>query len=199
MIASSANLLPFKGLASRKMALRPIVRYPDPVLTRPTKPVGEITAEIQALVEDMWETMYAAPGVGLAANQVGVSLRLAIIDTTDGEEVDKRGRRIVLVDPVIVERRGKIYEEEGCLSFPGFTERVERPAWAHARARDLEGKEYEISGDGLLARALCHEIDHLDGVPFINRMSALKRDLIKRKIRKLQKSGEWPEFPLTGA
>ena len=181
------------------MALRPIVRYPDPVLTTPTRLVGEITSEIRSLVEDMWETMYAAPGVGLAANQIAVGLRLAVIDTTGGEEDARRGRKIVLVDPVMLEQKGKVYEDEGCLSFPGFTERVERPAWARVKARDLDGKEYEVSGDGLLARALCHEVDHLDGVPFIDRMSALKRDLIRRRIRKLQKTGEWPEHVPMGA
>lgn len=180
------------------MALRPIVKYPDPVLLQPTRAVGAITKEIRDLVVDMWETMYAAPGVGLAANQVGVPLRLAVIDTREGESPRSKGRKIVMVDPVLIEMRGTIYEEEGCLSFPGFTERVERPAWARARARDLEGREYEVEGEGLLARALCHEIDHLDGATFIDRMSALKRDLIKRKIKKLRKSGEWPEPAPTG-
>src|SRR5213594_3352656 len=175
------------------MPVRPIVRYPDPVLLRPTRLVGEITDEIRALVDDMWETMYAAPGVGLAANQIGISLRLAVIDTTEGEPSLGKGRKIVLVDPVVLEKRGRMHEDEGCLSFPGFTERVERPGWVRVKARDLEGREYEIAGDGLLGRALCHETDHLDGVTFIDRLSALKRDLIKRKIRKLRKSGEWPE------
>src|SRR5436309_10894369 len=151
------------------MAIRPIVRYPDPVLLTPTRRVGEVTDEIRTLVQDMWDTMYAAPGVGLAANQIGVSLRLAVIDTTGGEPGEVSGRKIVLVDPVVLEQRGRIYEEEGCLSFPGFSERAERPSWARVRARDIEGKEYEVVGEGLLARALCHETDHLDGVPFINR------------------------------
>lgn len=180
------------------MALRPIVKYPDAVLLQPTRPVGTITQDIRDLVVDMWETMYAAPGVGLAANQVGVPLRLAVIDTREGESPRSKGRKIVMIEPVMLERQGTIYEEEGCLSFPGFTERVERPAWARVKARDLEGIEYEVTGEGLLARALCHEIDHLDGSTFIDRMSVLKRDLIKRKIRKLRKSGEWPEPVLTG-
>jgi len=175
------------------MAVRPIVKYPDPVLLRPTRLVGEITDEIRALVEDMWETMYAAPGVGLAANQIGISLRLAVIDTTEGEASRGKGRKIVLVDPVVLEKKGKIYDDEGCLSFPGFTERVERFGWVRVKARDLDGREYEVAGEGLLGRALSHETDHLDGVTFIDRMSALKRDLIKRKIRKLRKSGEWSE------
>ena len=175
------------------MAVRPIVKYPDPVLLTPTRLVGDITDDIRKLVADMWETMYDAPGVGLAANQIGVPLRLAIIDTRDGEEKPDKGHKIVLVDPIVLETKGTIHEDEGCLSFPGFTERVESPAWVRVRARDLEGREYEISGDGLFGRALRHETDHLDGVTFIDRMSALKRDLIKRKIRKMRKAGDWPE------
>lgn len=181
------------------MALRPIVRFPDPVLLQPTRPVGAIDDEIRKLVEDMWETMYAAPGVGLAANQVGVALRVAVIDTTGGDESPASGHQLVLINPVLLETRGRLYEEEGCLSFPGFSERVERASWACVRAKDIEGKEYEVTGEGLLARALSHEIDHLDGQPFINRMSALKRDLIRRKIKKLQKTGEWPEHVPMGA
>ena len=181
------------------MALRSIVRYPDPVLLTPTRPVGPVTAEIRDLIQDMWETMYAAPGVGLAANQIGISLRLAVIDTTGGEESPSQARKIVLVDPVMLEQKGKIYEDEGCLSFPGFTERVERASFARVRACDIEGQEYEIVGEGLLARALSPEIDHLDGVPFIARMSALTRDLIKRKIRKLQQGGDWPDETPPGA
>src|SRR5262245_15886575 len=181
------------------MALRPIVLFPDPVLLTPTKLVGAIDAEIRKLVEDMWETMYDAPGVGLAANQVGVPLRVAVIDTTGGEDDRSNGRKLVMINPVMLETKGKLNEDEGCLSFPGFTERVTRASWARAKALDLDGKEFEVTGEGLLARALAHEIDHLDGVPFIGRMSALKRDLIKRKIRKLQKSGEWPEPAMTGA
>src|SRR5262245_19458845 len=181
------------------MAVRPIVKYPDPVLLTPTRLVGEITNDIRKLVEDMWETMYDAPGVGLAANQIGVPLRLAVIDTRDGEETGDPRHKIVLVDPVVLETRGTIHEDEGCLSFPGFTERVESPGWVKVRARDLEGREYETSGDGLFGRALRHETDHLDGVAFIDRLSSLKRDLIKRKIRKMRKAGEWPEPESPGA
>lgn len=181
------------------MAVRSIVKYPDPVLLAPTRLVGDITDDIRTLIADMWETMYDAPGVGLAANQVGVSLRLAVIDTRDGEQNPDKGHKIVLIDPVVLETSGTIIEDEGCLSFPGFTERVETPAWVRVRARDLEGREYEISGEGLFGRALRHETDHLDGVTFIDRLSALKRDLIKRKIRKMRKSGEWPEPGPSGA
>lgn len=181
------------------MAVRPIVKFPDPVLLTPTRLVGEITGEIRTLVADMWDTMYDAPGVGLAANQIGVGLRLAVIDTREGEAEGSTGRKIVMINPVMLEKKGRIYEDEGCLSFPGFTERVERAAWVRAKALDLEGKEYEIAGEGLLARALWHEIDHLDGVTFIDRMSALKRSLIKNKIKKLRKTGEWPEPALSGS
>ena len=114
------------------MTLRRIVQYPDAVLLTPTKPVGPVTAEVRKLIEDMWETMYAAPGVGLAANQIGISLRLAVIDTTGGEEIKERARKIILVDPVMLEQRGKIYEDEGCLSFPGITERVQRSIRANS-------------------------------------------------------------------
>ena len=175
------------------MAVRPIVKYPDPVLLTPTRLVGEVTDDIRRLVADMWETMYDAPGVGLAANQIGIPLRLAVIDTRDGEETPDKSHKIVLVDPVVLESKGGFSEDEGCLSFPGFTERTETPAWIRVRARDIEGREYEITGEGLFGRALRHETDHLDGVTFIDRLSALKRDLIKRKIRKMRKAGEWPE------
>ena len=175
------------------MAVRPIVKYPDPVLLRQTSPLTEITDEVRSLVEDMWETMYAAPGVGLAANQVGLSLRLAVIDTGEGEEPGSKGTKIVLVNPIMLETKGRIYEDEGCLSFPGITENVTRPAWARVKARDLDFREFEISGEGLLGRALCHETDHLDGVTFIDRMSPLKRGLIKRRIQKMLKAGDWPE------
>jgi len=171
------------------MAVRPIVRWPDPVLLTPTREIGRITPEIRQLVTDMWETMYAAPGVGLAANQIGVDLRVAVIDTTSSDEPGMR--KMVLINPTILETRGRQVELEGCLSVPGFTESLARPAWARVRALDLDGKVYEAEGTGLLARAFVHETDHLDGCVFIQRMSVLKRDLIRRKIRKLMKQGEW--------
>ncbi len=172
------------------MAIRPIVKYPEQVLLRPTRLVAEITHEIRALVEDMWETMYDAPGVGLAANQIGVGLRIAVIDTTSSQ--DPGMRKIVLINPEVLETRGRLNEEEGCLSLPGFTEIVLRPSWAKVRALDLEGKTFFAEGEGLLARALIHETDHLDGRVFIDRLSSLKRDLIRRKIRKRQRAGDWP-------
>jgi len=173
------------------MAIRPIVKYPDPVLLRPTRRVAEVTAEIRALVADMWETMYNAPGVGLAANQIGVDLRVAVIDTTSSDEPEMR--KLVLINPEVVETSGKLTEEEGCLSVPGFTEVATRPARTTVRALALDGKSFTVEGSGLLSRALMHETDHLDGKVFLDRLSALKRDLIRRKIRKLEKNGEWPD------
>jgi len=173
------------------MAVRPIVKFPDPVLLRPTRPVMKVDGEIRALIQDMWETMYDAPGVGLAANQIGVDLRVAVIDTTSSEEPGMR--KIVLINPEVLETSGRLDEEEGCLSLPSFTEPVRRPSWAKVRALDIEGKPYVVEGGGLLARALMHETDHLDGHVFLDRLSPLKRDLIRRKIRKKQKLGEWPE------
>ena len=175
------------------MAIRPIVKFPDPVLLRPTRRVAAVDDAIRSLVEDMWETMYDAPGVGLAANQIGVNLRVAVIDTTSSNEPGMR--KIVLVNPDVVETTGKLSEEEGCLSVPGFTEVTGRPARTVVRALGLDGKPFEIEGTGLLSRALIHETDHLDGKVFLDRLSVLKRDLIRRKIRKLQKNGEWPEPP----
>jgi peptide deformylase len=170
------------------MALRPIVLYPDPVLLSPTEPVGEITEEIRTLVEDMIATMHAEPGVGLAANQVGVPVRLMVIDLSAGEEP---GQVRVFVNPEIVSSQGSQVGDEGCLSFPGIVEVLERPMKVTLRATDLEGRPIEEVAEGFYARAVCHEIDHLDGVVFLSRMSSLKRNLVKRKIRKLQDAGEW--------
>jgi peptide deformylase len=175
------------------LPLYPIVLYPEPVLLRATRLVAAITPEIRALVKDMWLTMYDAPGVGLAANQIGVDLRIAVIDTTSADEPGQK--KLVLINPVVLETGGRQSESEGCLSFPGFTENVTRPEWAKIRALDIDGKEYEAEGTGLLARAFIHETDHLDGRPFIERMSVLKRDLIKRRIRKQMKAGTWETLP----
>jgi peptide deformylase len=171
------------------MAVRPIVVYPDPVLLQPTRPVREIDRELHELVADMIETMHAEPGVGLAANQVGVPLRVMVVDVTAGEE---EGRARAFLNPEIVSEEGLQTGEEGCLSFPGLTEVVDRPERVTIRYLDLEGNTVEETAEGFYARALLHEIDHLDGVVFLARMSPLKRDLLKRKIRKLQKAGEWP-------
>ena len=172
------------------MAIRRIVKFGDPVLGRPTSPVAEINDEIRSLVRDMAETMYAAPGVGLAANQIGVGLRVAVIDITAGQQP---GQLLVLINPQVVRAEGKQVEEEGCLSIPGFTEFVTRPARATIRAVDLEGKEFTLDGEELLARAFCHETDHLDGKLYIHRLGGIKRSLITKRIRRTVDAGDWEE------
>jgi peptide deformylase len=165
-----------------------IVKYPDPVLSRPGEPVTEFDADLRKLIADMFETMYAEQGVGLAAPQVAVSKRLTVIDLSSGKEPKKK---LVLINPEIIFREGKVYEEEGCLSFPEIREKVVRAAKVRVRAQDERGKWFEMDGEELLARAFQHEIDHVDGMLFIFRMSALKRDLNLRKIRKMQRDGVW--------
>lgn len=167
----------------------PIVKFPDPVLTTPAAPVTNFGApELRQLAGDMFESMYAANGVGLAAPQIGKSLRLTVIDCSVGEDP---AQKLILVNPTLIRREGKQTGEEGCLSVPGFRADVTRAATATARAQDLDGNWFEISGDDLLARALQHEIDHLNGVLFLTHLSTLKRDWIKRKIRQMQRAGEW--------
>ena len=165
-----------------------IVKYPDPVLERPTERVTEFNDELRKFVDDMFEAMYAAKGIGLAAPQVGVSKRLTVIDLSFKERPEDK---IVLINPEIILREGKQYEEEGCLSLPEIREKVSRAARVTVRAQDLDGNWFEMDGTELLARAFQHEIDHLDGILFFRRVSALKRDLILRRIRKMQKAGEW--------
>ncbi len=166
----------------------PIVKYGAAVLEQPTRSVEKFGAELAKLTEDMFESMYAARGVGLAAPQIGLNLNLAVVDVTSGKNPEAK---LVLANPVIVHSEGEQREEEGCLSVPGFRGNVLRPAYVTMRAQDANGKEYEMKGEGLLARAFCHEIDHLHGTLFLMHLSMLKRDLIKRKIRKLTKTGEW--------
>ncbi|TAK19117.1 MAG: peptide deformylase [Acidobacteria bacterium] len=168
--------------------IRPIVKFGDPVLARKAEPVAEVTGEIRQLVDDMIETMYAAPGVGLAAPQIGVPLRICVIDISGGR---RGGQVITLINPEFVERTGMQLEEEGCLSVPGYNATVARPERAVVRGLDREGQPVTIEGTGLLARALQHELDHLDGTLFLNRLRGLPRDLIIRKIRKQQRSGAW--------
>ena len=168
--------------------IREIVKYPEPILERPTEPVTEFNDDLRKFVDDMFESMYAAKGIGLAAPQVGVSKRLTIIDLSFKERPEDR---IILINPEIVLREGKQYEEEGCLSLPEIREKVSRAAKVKVRAQDLDGNWFELEGTELLARAFQHEIDHLDGILFFRRVSALKRDLILRRIRKMQKAGEW--------
>jgi peptide deformylase len=168
--------------------IREIVKYPDPVLQKPAEPVSEFDDELRSLVDDMFDSMYAAQGIGLAAPQIGVSKRLTVIDLSFKKNPEEK---IVLINPEIIHKEGKQNEEEGCLSLPEIRERVSRAEKVRVRAQDVEGKWFEMDGDELLARAFQHEIDHLDGVLFIFRVSALKRDLLLRKIRKMQKNGEW--------
>ena len=168
--------------------IHPIVKLGDPVLETPTKPVEKFDDDLKKLVDDMFESMYAAQGVGLAAPQIGVSLRVAVIDVTNGKNPEAK---IVCANPRILHAEGEQSEEEGCLSVPGFRGRVTRPLFVTVQAQDATGKEFEMRGEGLLARAFCHELDHLDCVLFITHLSILKRDLIKRKVRKLRKAGEW--------
>jgi peptide deformylase len=172
----------------REAMIREIVTYPDPILQRPTEKVTEFDKELRTLAADMFESMYTAIGIGLAAPQIGVSKRITVIDLSNQKNADEK---IVLVNPEIIHKEGKQVAEEGCLSLPDIRDKVSRAAKVKVRAQDLEGKTIELEGTELLARAFQHEIDHLDGILFPWRLSALKRDLILRKIRKLQKSGEW--------
>jgi peptide deformylase len=166
----------------------PIVKYGDPVLEKPAAAVTTFDDELRKLVDDMFESMYAAHGVGLAAPQIGISKRIAVIDVTFKEDPDAK---IVLVNPEIVHTEGKLTSTEGCLSLPEFRENVTRPRKVTARAQDLNGKTIEVTGEELLARALVHETDHLNGKLYLSHISALKRDMLKRKVRKLVKLGEW--------
>jgi peptide deformylase len=166
----------------------PIRKYGDDVLRRPAEPVTEIDASLQTLIDDMVETMYAAPGVGLAANQVGVSLRLMVIDLSVGKRPEEM---LVFINPEMIEAEGEITEEEGCLSIPDFVEVVTRPERVKLRFLDRNGVEREMWGDGLMARAMCHEIDHLNGMLFVDHLRGFKKDRILRKITKLARSGMW--------
>src|SRR6266481_4396198 len=164
---------------AKPVKIYPIVKYGDPILEKPGAPIKKFDAELEQLVEDMFASMYAAQGVGLAAPQIGSSLRLTVIDVTGGK------------NPEIIHAEGEVREEEGCLSIPGFRGYVIRPQFVTVKAQNAKGESYEIRGENLLARAFCHEIDHLNGVLFLQHLSMLKRDLIKRKIKKLRKQGEW--------
>lgn len=166
----------------------PIVKFGDPVLEKRAEPVTIFDDNLKKLVEDMFESMYAAHGVGLAAPQIGISQRLAVIDITFKEDPDAK---LVLVNPEIIHSEGRHTQNEGCLSIPEFRESVTRPRKVTVRAQDVNGKFYEKTGEELLARAFLHETDHLNGKLYISHISALKRDLMKRKIRKLMKAGEW--------
>lgn len=164
------------------MAIRPIRIYPDPVLRVQCRAVTEFDQSLRKLVADMIETMYAAPGIGLAAPQVGVDLRVVVVDLSVGEE---EGEEHVLINPEIVHRQGQETDVEGCLSLPGITDKVERPTFIRLKACDLEGKPFEMEADDWLARAICHELDHLDGILFVDHLRGLRRERSRRQLKKL--------------
>ena len=166
----------------------PIVKYGNPVLEKPAETVTVFDGELQKLIDDMFESMWAAQGVGLAAPQIGIGRRIAVIDVTFKEDPKAK---LVLINPEIIHSEGRHSQSEGCLSIPDFRENVTRPNQVTVRAQDVHGQVFEKTGDELLARALLHETDHLNGKLYISHLSALKRDLMKRRIRKLMKAGEW--------
>jgi peptide deformylase len=169
--------------------IHPIVLFGDPVLEKEADKVTAFdTPELNKLLEEMFESMYAARGVGLAAPQIGIGKRIAVIDLSVGSDPDQR---LVLINPEITARHGMEASEEGCLSLPGFREQVSRPTKVTVRALNAKGESFETTGEGLLARAMLHETDHLHGKLYIQHVSALKRDLIRRKVKKLVKAGEW--------
>lgn len=166
----------------------PILKYGDPKLVTPAKKVEEIDADIKKLVRDMVETMHNEPGIGLAANQVGVLKKVAVVDLSVGEDPDSL---LVLINPEIVDSEGRQYEEEGCLSFPEINVRISRPNRIVVRAHDLDGKEIEIEGKGLLARALAHEIDHLNGVVILDHITGMTKQMTLTQIKRLRRQGKW--------
>ena len=168
--------------------IRPILKFGDQPLQQPAAEVREVTADIQRLIDDMVETMYAAPGIGLAAPQIGAALRIFVIDLSLGHKAEDL---MVFVNPTFVEREGMQLEEEGCLSVPGFNATVARPQRAVVKGLDRDGQERVVEGTDLLARAFQHEMDHLDGLLFLDRVRGIKRDLIVKKIRKLTRTGKW--------
>jgi peptide deformylase len=188
--SSEATTAPVESAAavSAVRKIYPIVKYGDPILEKLGAPVKKFDDALEQLAEDMFASMYAAQGVGLAAPQIGVSLQLAVVDVTAGKNPEAK---IVLANPEVIHAEGEAREEEGCLSVPGFRGYVMRPQFVTVRAQNLKGESFEIRGENLLARAFCHEIDHLHGILFLQHLGMLKRDLIKRKIKKLKKLGEW--------
>jgi len=179
-----------KTVENRKFAgkIHEVVKWPAPVLAKRGAEVTDFDAELATLVEEMFESMYAAQGIGLAAPQIAISKRITVIDVSFGKD---EAQKYALINPVVVSAEGKQVEEEGCLSLPEIREKVQRAERVKVRAQNLKGEWFELEGTELLARALLHEIDHLYGVLFIDRLSRLKRELVLRKIRKMQKNGEW--------
>lgn len=170
------------------MSVVPIRKYGDLVLRAPAEPVLDFNDSLRKLLKDMIDTMHAAPGIGLAASQIGVSKRVAVIDLSVGEEP---ADLIVMVNPEITDRRGELTEEEGCLSVPDFTETVTRPRWVRVTFLDQDGKPRQLEAEELLARAVCHEVDHLSGTLYLDYLRGLKKERILKKIRRLGKAGEW--------
>ncbi len=170
------------------LKIHEVVKYPDPVLAKVGAPITVFDAVLKKLVAEMFESMYVAQGIGLAAPQISLSQRLTVIDISFKKNPKDK---LVLINPEIVETRGKQVEEEGCLSLPDIREKVQRAAWVKVKAQNERGEWFEVEGEELLARAMLHEIDHLNGVLFIDRISRLKRELVLRKIKKMQKNGEW--------
>jgi len=164
------------------MAVRPIVLFPDPVLRRPAAVVDRFDTALGELTRDLAETMYDAPGVGLAAPQVGVGARVAVVDVAPGRPESKLH---VFVNPAIVESEGRVAGDEGCLSIPGLSEKIDRPRCVRVRAVDVAGEPFELEAEGFLARAICHELDHLDGVLIVDRLSGLRKELAMRRLRRL--------------
>jgi len=171
------------------MTVRPILVYGNPLLETPNHPVEDFGEELQILIEDLFETGWKAPGLGLAAPQIGVNHRLATVDLSVGRDPDAR---IVLANPEIVHRQGKTNLEEGCLSFPGLFTTIERPSALRVKAQDRDGQWQEIEADGLFAQAVCHEVDHLDGVLLVHHLRGMKRRLFLRRVAKMRKLGVWP-------
>ena len=174
--------------AKEALKIHEIVKYPDPVLAKMCAPITVFDDALRTLVAEMFESMYVAQGIGLAAPQIAIPQRLTVIDVSFKKNPKDK---LVLINPEVVAREGKQVEEEGCLSLPDIREKVQRAAWVKVKAQNEHCKWFEVEGEELLARALLHEIDHLDGVLFIDRISRLKRELALRKIRKMQKNGEW--------
>jgi len=173
---------------SEKKKIHEVVKWPDPVLSKPGAKVTVFDTALKKLVDEMFDSMYAAQGIGLAAPQIAISQRITVIDVSFNKDPKDR---VVLINPEIIAREGKQVEEEGCLSLPEIREKVSRAAKVKVKAQDVTGKWFEMEGEELLGRAIQHEIDHLDGVLFIDRLSRLKRDLVVRRIKKLIKNGEW--------
>ena len=171
------------------MAVLEIRQYPDPILRQQAKAVESINGDLQRLIDDMIETLYEAPGLGLAAPQVGESLRLFVYDLSVAEE-GKQRLPLVLINPELVSKEGEASEDEGCLSVPEYRESVRRAARAVVRGMDREGREITVEGEGLLAKLFQHEMDHLDGKLFIDRISSLKRNIFLRRVKKLMKARE---------